>query len=498
MKHRVTDFLVYRYRYILGYACIALLIASVIFGAGLMIPGGLRQAELQSAADSANLSPKHFTPQMVVDLPYHALQRISMKLFGLTNLGIKAPSMLLAGLTSIGLVILFRSWFRHNAAIIAIVLTISLPGFMFVAQDGTSLSYYLAVSVWLLVAATFVLWYRRPHLLWKIVLFGLAALSLYTPLGLCLIVALLCMTFIHPHARILVRSWSIPKLSAAFGVFVVAVSPLIYASLLDRHIWRALIGIPEHIDWLANLATASKTLFGFWLPASGELISPLYPMGFTILMLIGVYRLFQVRYTVRSYLTWAWALLMAPFILMNPQYAPLTVVIASLFAVRGMAYLIIHWYQMFPRNPYARIAGLLPLALLVLSIGFSNINRYTYGYAYTPDVASYFTRDLTLVNAELASLKGSPATIVVAPEERDVYDTVARYHNQVAITTEPPAATPATLIVSRAAHNRQVAAAESGASPSINAEAQQSAATLSRILTSSRSTSADRFYIYQK
>lgn len=497
MKHRVTDFLVYRYRYILGYTFVILLIAAVIFGAGLYVPGGLRPAEMQSAIDSANLSPKHFTPQMVVDLPYHALQRVSMKVFGMTDLGIKAPSMLLATVTAIGMTVLFRSWFRRNAAIIAIILTVSLPGFMFAAQDGTSLSYYLAISVWLLVATTFVLWHRTPRLLWKILAFGLAALSLYTPLGLYLILALVCMTFIHPHARMLVRSFSIPKASAAFGVFVIAISPLIYASILDRHIWKVLLGIPEQLDWLASLQLAGRTMFGFWQPASGELISPLYPMGFTVLMLIGIYRLFQVRYTVRSYLTWTWAVLLAPFIIMNPQYAPVTVLIGALFAVRGMAYLILHWYNMFPRNPYARVAGLLPLALLVLSIGFSNINRYTYGYAYTPDVASHFSRDLRLITTELDRTKDKPTRLIVTREERDFYQTLANYRSGLTVTTDYTGEPSEVLIFSHAAHTTRETIASTGGSPSGDAQV-TSSQTLSRILTSNRSHSADRFYIYRK
>lgn len=494
MKRRITDYLVYRFRYILGYSFITLLIASVIFGAGLLIPGGLRPAEMESAVISASLTPKEFDPSMVVDLPYHALQRLSMKLFGVTQLGIKAPSMLLAMLTAIGLVVLFHNWFRRNAAIIAIIITVSLPGFMFAAQDGTSLIYYSAISIWMLVASTFVLWHRSPLLLWKCLAFGLAALSLYTPLGVYLILALIIMTFIHPHARFMVRRSSYLKYSAALGVFAVAISPLIYASIQDRHILLRLLGVPEHIDWMASLQAAGTNMFGFWLPATGEIIWPLYPLGFTVLMLIGIFRLFQVRHTVRSYLTWAWTLMMIPLIIINPQYAPLTLIVASLFAVRGIAYLILHWYSMFPRNPYARVAGLLPLALLVLSIGFSNINRYVYGYAYTPDVASSFSRDLALLNAEINRLDGAPATLVVTDEERDFYTTVAKYYPNIEVSIDMPPHMKHETFVS---HDAYHASSLQPSAPLAGENIEVTQGMPERILTSSRSSDADRFYIYK-
>ena len=78
MQRRVTDYALYRWRYKIGYLFIALTILLIIAIAALYVPGGLRQGEMQSAITSGGLSLQSLDPEMVINLPYHALQRLSI------------------------------------------------------------------------------------------------------------------------------------------------------------------------------------------------------------------------------------------------------------------------------------------------------------------------------------------------------------------------------------------------------------------------------------
>ncbi len=48
-----------------------------------------------------------------------------------------------------------------------------------------------------------------------------------------------------------------------------------------------------------------------------------------------------------------------PVILINPIFTSVTFVPIVLLLAAGLTSLIGYWYRLFPRNPYARVAGLI-------------------------------------------------------------------------------------------------------------------------------------------
>jgi hypothetical protein len=146
----------------------------------------------------------------------------------------------------------------------------------------------------------------------------------------------------------------------------------------------------------------------------------------------------------------------------------------------GISTLITNWYTLFPRNPYARLAGLVPLAVLIGGMVLSGIDRYVYGYLYSPQTASNFSNDLRLVNDQLNDKTRGETTLVVGKQETAFYSVVAHYRNQVSVVEVAQAQpTTSTVIISRAAR----------ATNKVDAP--------SEIITSPTSHNADRFYIYK-
>src|SRR4051812_2736058 len=105
MGTHITDYSLYRWRYFLGYGLIGLILLAVFAVAGLYIPGALSPSEMQSviSSDAIRFSLTNFDPTMVVNLPYHLLQRASIELLGVSNLSIKLPSLLLGLLSAVGM-----------------------------------------------------------------------------------------------------------------------------------------------------------------------------------------------------------------------------------------------------------------------------------------------------------------------------------------------------------------------------------------------------------
>lgn len=482
MVTNITDYFLYRWRYLLGYGVVALLIVALLAIAWLLIPGGLTYAEMESTVTSGSLtfSLETFRPEAMVNLPYHLLQHASFALFGVSNLTVKLPSLILGLFSALGILLLLRMWFKRNVAVITTVILITTSQFLFIAQDGTPTIVYIFWSVWMLVSALMVSRKARGSTLWKLALFGIGALSLYTPLEIYIILALLSAVILHPHLRYIVKSLSKSRLVLATFCGLILLTPLIYAIVKEPSVGLQLLGLPTaNLDILANLQILFHQYLSFINPGGEATLTPIYGLGTCLLIVLGIIQLFTTKYTARGYIIIAWSLLLFPVIVINPQYVNITFIPVVLLMAMGVSMLITRWYRLFPRNPYARIAGLVPLAVLIGGMVFSGVDRYMYGYNHTPPVANQFSDDLSLVNAELAKKDRGATSLVVSKDEVPFYAMIAKYSSNVMVVIQGTPLPPAnTYIVSRASRS------EGRGEPT-------------QILTSDKYRQADRFYIYK-
>ncbi len=485
MKTRVTDLWRYRWRYLIGYTGIIVAISAVIVIASLYVPGSLRGAEMSTAIASGKLSMQSISPQMVVDLPYHILQRVSFMLFGVTTLSIKLPSIVLGALSAVGIFLLVRTWFRRNVAVLTAILATTCTQFLFLVQDGTPAIMFSFLTIWTLFAATYVTRKKLFSTLWKVLTGVLMATALYTPLGIYLVLAILTTTFFHPHIRYVITHFARPRLIIALVLGLMSIVPLVYASVLDYHVILALLGAPDgNIDLRANISSVAHSLFGFASPADGYLLRPVYSLGLMLLMVIGVYKLVTYKHTARSYITLTLGILMVPLVILDPTHVGALYPLAVLMIALGLATLITDWYKLFPRNPYARVGGLIPLGIMVFSIVVSGVLRYMNNYEYNPGVLKDYSSDLQLVQDQLRyqrATKQQPALVVTSTTEKPFFDLVAHYDTRFAAsldTTESPSRV--TIMTHDAYH-----AAKPAAAPTL-------------IVTSRFANSADRLYLYVK
>lgn len=484
MKAHVTDYSLYRWRYVIGYLFIAFVTISILGIAVFYVPGALRQGEMDAAIKSGSLSASSLTPSMVIDLPYHLLQRVGFMLFGVTNFTIKLPSVILGIGTAIGIYFLIQSWFRRNVAILVTVLAITTTQFLYLIQDGTPSIMYSFVSIWLLVAVTHI---TRGHIFntfWKVVACVLMAVSFYIPLGGYLVIAMAITASFHPHIRYVLKRISRLRLVIAVVLGLASLTPLIYATIIDPKIAMTLFGIPTGaINFQQNIATVGLDLFGFFSGSNSYILRPLYSLGVFLLMMIGFYKLITVKYTARSYTVLILGVFLVPLIVLNPQHIADLYPLAVLMIAMGIATLIVNWYKFFPRNPYARIVGLVPLSIFVLGMMFSGVMRYMNNYMYNQSVLTYYNNDLRLLDRELGLLHASPDTTRLVANEKTAsfYTLVAHYDKRFTVSTKYDGA-PNNLIVMREPYH----------------QTKPTDYTLAQIITSRKATESDRFYLYTK
>lgn len=434
IKTRVTDFLLYRWRYIIGYGILAVAFTGLLILAGSSVPGGLTSSEQASAIASDSLAFNEWDPMSLVDIPYHLLQKFSLDLLGMSNLSIKLPSLLIAALSGIGLMALLRLWFKSNVAVITSAVVITTGHFLFVAQSGTSQILLIAVGVYIMLFSILITRRSKAALLWQILLAISIGVGLYIPFTIYIVIALISAALLHPHLRYLLKHTPAPHLLLLSLSTIIIASPLIIGISQEPTLALKLLGFPDgQVDWTNNLMSLYNQLFNVTRPESSTIMTPLYGLGSWLLIALGVYRLITAHYTARTYMVSVWLIIMIPVLVINPSITTITFVPFMLLIGFGIEFLVKFWYGLFPRNPYARVAGLLPLGVLIIGITYTGIQRYVYGFMYSPDLASNYSYDLKLVN-KIADKERTPITLVVDKSERPFYDIVASHNDDITIS----------------------------------------------------------------
>lgn len=468
-----TKFFLYRWRYIIGYSLIGVLLAGLLVFAGLYVPGGISPEEMRAAVRSdsvALLQPD--TWGTTTSLPFYLFQKLMFTLFGVSDFTIKLPSLIIALLSAVGLILLLRRWFKPNIAVLASLIAISTGQFLFVAQNGVPGVSYIFWPVVLLLLGTQVTRATKRRVVWKWLFAAAVALSLYTPLSIYPVLAIVLAIILHPHLRNALRRLSRLKVAVGVGIAGVILAPLVFTIVKNPQLGLTLLGIP--IDWppdiLANLQTLLRQYFIFWEPSTTTLMTPVFGLGSVLLIGLGLYRIIRTRETTRSYLLIIWILCLIPVLIINPRFTSVIFVPSVLLLAAGLTSLIGYWYRLFPLNPYARVSGLIPLIILVAVLIGSGLDRYIYGYHYDPNTATNFSKDLKLIPKDTKNL-------VVSQAELPFYQVVAKHREGLTVSTTP---TSDTFIATR------------------DASAATSGYDIVKIITTTYSQDADRLYSYKK
>lgn len=467
----ITSFYIYRWRYWVGYSLVALaLIAALVF-AGMYLPGGISDAEMQSVVKSDAITRTNITTVGTTNLPYHLLQKTSIAVFGVNDFTIKLPSIILAFLSAVGLVLLLRLWFRPNIAVLGSLIAITTGQFLFIAQDGTPGILYLFWPVWLLLLATLISNHAKYISLLKIAFFIAVALSLYTPLSIYVLVALGTAIILHPHLRFVIMHLSRIRLFIGILVAAIIVTPLAWGIIASPSLGLTLLGIPD--SWLSfhdMVVQFGAQYLGFAWPGGMTLMTPLFALGSMLLIALGIYRLYRSRTRAQSYIIIIWSLCLLPFVFINPNLTSIVFLPMVLLLSTGLDGLLSFWYRLFPRNPYARIGGLIPMVVLVIALVLTGLDRYIYGYHYDPRIVSNFSLDLRIMPKDTNNL-------VVSQHELVFYSSVAKHsHDNLNVSTVPNG------------NEFTATHAAKGVYPNYK---------IDKIITSSDANNSDRFYLYK-
>ena len=173
-------------------------------------PNGLSEAEIESASTSYNLHFETIATGDIVDLPYHTLQKMSIRYIGFNNYAIKLPSIAIGILLGILLILLLNRWFKSNVALLASILTILSVPFLWLAGSGTPLIMLVFWPTLLLWLGSKIQGVKKPRPLYCFVFAFVLLLSIFTPHIPYLAIFIVLFAFFNPHLRFTIKT--LPKI----------------------------------------------------------------------------------------------------------------------------------------------------------------------------------------------------------------------------------------------------------------------------------------------
>ena len=488
-KYTISNMFLYRHRFGIGYAILGLLFAAMLILLPAITPNGLSEAEMQSSVTSANLNRNTILSGNIVDLPYHMLQKVSIMLFGLTPYGIKLPSIIMGGILGILFILLLNRWFKNNVAIMASVLAVLSSSFLYIAGSGTPLIMIVFWPTLLFWIGSKIQGENKPRPFYSFIFAIILLLSIFTPYMIYLAIFIVIFALVNPHLRFTIKN--LPKVPfTLMTIIVLAVGAFIVYNATKNHGTIPELLFMNDFSWgkyLANIRDAFMPFFQWNGMVENTFLAPLIglaSMALAVIGLISTYKgFFASRNSIATCLI-AFTVIISGF---NPICAILLILPLAILIAHGFRYTLNSWYGLFPENPYARVFGIIPIAIFLGIMITSDITHFIFGYRYNPAVANLFSNDLQLVKEHVEE-----NTILVTSTdlEKDFYSILENKriigtNKQIKVTNKIDATIGATSFATLR-----------------NIEDEKNAEffkgyKLDKIITNSKTENSDRIYIYK-
>ena len=197
----ISKLFLYRYRFYIGFFLLAVAYLGLLFGLPLLAPNGLSEAEMASAAHSYALQPENILKGDLVNLPYRALQKLSISLLGLSIYSVKLPSIIIGVFLGFLLILLLNRWFKTNVALLSSILAVLSASFLYLAGSGTPLIMLVFWPTLLLWLGSKIQGVTKPKPSYCFIFAFALLASVFTPYMAYLATFIVLFAFLHPHLR---------------------------------------------------------------------------------------------------------------------------------------------------------------------------------------------------------------------------------------------------------------------------------------------------------
>jgi hypothetical protein len=401
----LKSLMLYNYRYKFAYAFVFIFALYFLAWKLGSITPGLSIPELQTAARNANLDTLIQEPIY----PVHSfLQWISINLFGANSVAIRLPSVLLGSATVLLLYSLLKKWFGRVTSLVSIALLLSADWFLFIARLGTGA---IEFSFWFVILILSLMKLIEKKISWLLVYSVAASFLLFAPFGIYAVITTTVSLFVCKmfRKRALEAKTSIKTLSVLS--VLTSISLIGWISYNNVDFLKSITGfieIPTAYNYFKNLVINSSGVVMIW-PDNNPLLGPsgIFLIRFFefIFMLFGLVMLWVTRVNRLNVAIIANAVVLALVggLSSGSRGGTLLLIPAAVFMTAGLRHFIHRWERTFPKNPYAKVALLAPLVIIVLTTTMLHFQSYFVLWPKQTATHMVFQKDLQLLQQELAA-----------------------------------------------------------------------------------------------
>lgn len=395
----ISKLFLYRHRFQIGFFLLAVAYLTLLFGLPLLAPNGLSEAEMESAAHSYALQADSILKGDLVNLPYRALQKLSIMLFGLSAYSVKLPSIVIGVFLGLLLILLLNRWFKNSVALLASILAVLSASFLYLAGSGTPLIMLVFWPTLLLWLGSKIQGVTKPKPMYCFIFAFALLASIFTPHLIYLATFIVLFALMHPHLRFTIKTLPTMPLILTMFIILLGLAALVVAAFINPIIVPQLLLAPGLTfgQFIENVKFAFLPLFSWNTTLESTFLSPFVGLGSIALAVIGLLSTTKGFFASRNSIA-SWLIVFTIFLAgLNPESAILILLPLAILIAHGLRYILDKWYNLFPNNPYARIAAFFPIGLFMGIMIYGGITHFLFGYRYVPMVAGEFDNDLALV-----------------------------------------------------------------------------------------------------
>lgn len=422
----------YENRHIIGFFAVAIVLYIFIVFGFARTPVGLSEAEMSSAVLSAGFS----FPDSIINLPYNFLQWLSVNIFGLSSFALRLPSVILALFASGFIIAAIRNFTRSNVAIITGLIMSCSVFFLNFARSGTPEIMGIFLMSLAVFAISQVIQKRGLQTLWLVLVAVAVTLSIYMPGGIIFLAVLIAVALISSKSRAILlalKPWQV-VIAIFFGL--VALTPLVLSIVMNNDLLWSALGIDGFLfDPKEILASLQATFSPFGYEFGGY-VTPILRFGEIALAVLGIVKLIRDGKSARTAFTLTIAGVAIILTIFSPVKSFLLFIPWVFLMAFGVAFIIDHWYKLFPLNPYARVLGMIPIGALIFVMMLTG--RTTYLNANYYDAKVVYDRNLAFEAArgQINSLSAHKINLVVPDDQLEFYNLLEKSYPQLEVTNK--------------------------------------------------------------
>lgn len=434
---------------------------------------------MESATHSYALQPSSILKGDLVNLPYRALQKLSIVLFGLSAYSVKLPSIIIGVFLGLLLILLLNRWFKSNVALLASILTVLSASFLYLAGSGTPLIMLVFWPTLLLWLGSKIQGVTKPKPAYCFIFAFALLASIFTPHLIYLAAFIVVFALVHPHLRFTIKTLPTIPLILTIFIILLGLASLVVAAFISPAIVPQLLLAPglTFNQFIENVKFAFLPFFSWNTTLESSFLSPFIGLGSIALAVIGLLSTAKGFFASRNSIASCLIIFTICLSGLNPESAILILLPLAILIAHGLRYILDKWYNLFPSNPYARVAAFFPIGLFMGIVIYGGITHFLFGYRYVPMVANEFNNDLALVYEHV-----SPETTFYVLNNETAYNFFKILEDD------------------GQGYTVQNTLPEADDLPQNYAtlERQEISGTLDRIITSPKYDNSDRIYLYTK